>query len=84
MHRVADRARLGGHDVPEQTVRRRYAAGLRNFFRLYQPLATAWRLYDNSSSPGMRLVAGGERTIVTRIDDKVIWRRIQEEHLHVD
>jgi predicted ABC-type ATPase len=35
--RVADRVRLGGHSVPEQTVRRRYAAGLRNFFGLYQP-----------------------------------------------
>ena len=32
--RVADRVRLGGHSVPEATVRRRYAAGLRNFFGL--------------------------------------------------
>ena len=32
--RVAERVRLGGHDVPEVTVRRRYWAGLKKFLRL--------------------------------------------------
>jgi predicted ABC-type ATPase len=32
--RVADRVRAGGHDVPAETVRRRYRAGLHNFFSL--------------------------------------------------
>ncbi len=41
--RVADRVRMGGHHVPEETIRRRYRAGLRNFFRLYMQLATLWR-----------------------------------------
>ena len=45
--RVADRVRKGGHDVPEETIRRRYRAGLANFFRLYMPLATNWLFYDN-------------------------------------
>ena len=38
--RVANRVRSGGYDVPAETIRRRYAAGLRNFFSLYQPLST--------------------------------------------
>lgn len=46
--RVADRVRLGGHNVPEATIRRRYESGLRNFFSLYQPIATSWRILDNS------------------------------------
>lgn len=37
--RVRERVRLGGHDIPEETIRRRYAKGQHNFFRLYQPLA---------------------------------------------
>ena len=49
--RVANRVRQGGHNVPEETVRRRYEAGLRNFFRLYAPLADAWWLYDGSRRP---------------------------------
>jgi predicted ABC-type ATPase len=34
--RVEDRVRRGGHAVPEDTVRRRYRSGLRNFFQLYR------------------------------------------------
>lgn len=82
VQRVADRVRLGGHDVPEQTVRRRYAAGLKNFFSLYRPLATTWRMYDNSIEGGMRSIAVGEGTNVTRVDDEATWRRIEEEYSH--
>jgi predicted ABC-type ATPase len=33
--RVAERVRMGGHNVPDATVRRRYHAGLKNFFCMY-------------------------------------------------
>lgn len=46
--RVAERVRQGGHAIPESVIRRRYAAGLSNFFALYAPLVDAWVLYDNS------------------------------------
>ena len=46
--RVAQRVRQGGHSVPDDTVRRRFAAGRKNFERLYAPLVDAWALYDNS------------------------------------
>ena len=36
--RVAQRVLTGGHDVPLETIRRRYHAGLVNFRNLYQPL----------------------------------------------
>ena len=58
--RVARRVELGGHAVPEEVVRRRYAAGLRNFFGLYQPLASTWRVYDTSELPDPRLIARGQ------------------------
>ncbi|MBL8039749.1 MAG: zeta toxin family protein, partial [Chthonomonas sp.] len=32
VERVAARVRMGGHDVPEDTIRRRYERGLRHFF----------------------------------------------------
>jgi predicted ABC-type ATPase len=48
MARVAQRVRQGGHDIPEATVRRRFAAGRENFERLYAPLVDAWALYDNA------------------------------------
>lgn len=75
--RVKERVRMGGHDVPEETIRRRYSSGLRNFFHLYRPLAGTWRFYDNSGrSP--RLVAtmgpGGKRVL-----DAGLWTRIKTE-----
>lgn len=37
--RVAERVKMGGHSIPEETIRRRYIKGLKNFFSLYKPLA---------------------------------------------
>ncbi|THD11041.1 AAA family ATPase [Metallibacterium scheffleri] len=48
--RVAQRVRQGGHDIPEVTIRRRFAAGRENFERLYGPLVDAWALYDNAGT----------------------------------
>lgn len=45
--RVAERVAQGGHDVPEETIRRRFWIGRRNFDLLYKPLADSWLLYDN-------------------------------------
>jgi predicted ABC-type ATPase len=58
--RVAQRVRLGGHFVDDDTVRRRYDRGLRNFFRLYRPLTTSWSSFDNSQPPERTLVAHGQ------------------------
>jgi len=37
--RVKERVRMGGYDVPEAGIRRRYQRGVRNFFALYRVLA---------------------------------------------
>jgi len=37
VERVAERVRMGGHNVPEETIRRRYHAGIGNFFRHISP-----------------------------------------------
>lgn len=49
--RVKNRVRQGGHNVPENVIRRRFESGIRNFFHLYRPLADVWRLYDGSQLP---------------------------------
>ena len=70
IERVAGRVRAGGHNVPAETVRRRYRSGLGNFFSLYEPLASAWRFYD-SSGPTPRLVAEGLELQPAKVYDKV-------------
>ena len=48
--RVRQRVESGGHFVPDEVVRRRFTAGLRNLERLYKPLLDEWVVYDNSGS----------------------------------
>jgi len=84
VQRVADRVRLGGHGVPEALIRRRYAAGLRNFFSLYQPLATTWRVYDNSGDAGFRFIAAGQQVSVTQIDDAELWENLRRGYGYDD
>lgn len=48
--RVTQRVRQGGHDIPEATIRRRFASGYGNFNRLYAPQVDAWALYNNSGA----------------------------------
>jgi predicted ABC-type ATPase len=45
--RVALRVQQGGHNIPEAVVRRRFAAGLRNFLNVYMAAVDHWALYDN-------------------------------------
>ncbi|HTT89407.1 MAG TPA: AAA family ATPase [Acidimicrobiales bacterium] len=46
--RVAERVAVGGHDVPEDVVRRRWQAGLSSLFQVYMALVDAWSIVDNS------------------------------------
>ncbi|MBR4391432.1 MAG: zeta toxin family protein [Bacteroidales bacterium] len=51
LQRVAERVKNGGHNVEEHIVRRRYAMGIRNLFRLYFPVVDYFILIDNSVVP---------------------------------
>jgi len=65
--RVANRVRQGGHAVPEADVRRRFASGLRNLFRLYRKGCDCWWLYDASRLPPA-LIAWEEVGSLTVVD----------------
>lgn len=58
--RVAERVRQGGHDVPSGVIRRRFAAGLRNFEQIYRDEVDAWALYDNAGDEPV-LINWGEK-----------------------
>jgi hypothetical protein len=72
IERIADRVRSGGHGIPADVVRRRYSVGIRNFFRVYQPVATSWVLY-NSSGPQPTLVAEGLESQPQQVYDMDVW-----------
>jgi predicted ABC-type ATPase len=73
VQRVRARVRSGGHHVPEEVVRRRYLKGLKNFWTLYMPLADAWSVYDNSSSPDPVLMASSGRDRTIEVAEPKYW-----------
>ena len=57
--RVRQRVLVGGHNVPESIIRRRFHAGLRNFRTIYQDLVDDWAVYDNSGNVPTLVDMGG-------------------------
>lgn len=76
--RVAARVRRGGHAVPEDVVRRRFTAGLTNFFSLFEPVADSWQMFDSSEIGGPRLIAARSLGVPAAIEDPAAWRRLVE------
>jgi len=77
--RVAERVGMGGHDVPEIVVRRRFLGGLRNFVHLYRDAVDSWQVFDNSTMTGPRLIAAGVAGESIRILDVVAWTNLKEK-----
>ena len=73
VERVRERVSAGGHHVAEEVIRRRYNAGLRNFWRFYQPLADAWSVFDNSESAKSQPIASGGKEEPFLVRDEDSW-----------
>ncbi len=74
--RVATRVKMGGHDVAEPVVRRRFHRGIANFLRHYQAVVDSWMLFDNSGSVP-HLIAENKLG-KTEILDRELYGRILE------
>jgi predicted ABC-type ATPase len=73
---------MGGHNIPETTIRRRYLAGLKNFWTLYRPIATSWRVYNSAEPQGPLLIASGLASGPSRVYDAVGWNQFESETRH--
>jgi len=74
--RIADRVRRGGHDIPEQVVRRRFHKGIQKLLTLYRPLLDLWMLFDNSGTEP-RLIAR-EEVGELRVFDQQLFAKMTE------
>lgn len=77
LSRIKDRTSEGGHNVPEQDVRRRFYRSTYNFFRYYKPLLDSWMLFNNSS-PIPKLIAK-EKEGKLIVIDKDLFEKITKE-----
>ncbi len=79
LSRVAERVRLGGHDVPSEVVGRRFRAGLENFFSLYRQRVDSWQVFDNSGLGSPSLIASGKAGESHTIEAQEAWTNLLEK-----
>ncbi len=78
IERVATRVSEGGHNIPSDVIRRRYANGLRNLTTLYTPVCDFWSIYDNSSADAeIKIIASGEKDATIQIEDTLSLKSLQ-------
>ena len=76
VERVRARVEAGGHNIPEETIRRRYTTGIYYFFNLYAPISERWILADNSQIP-FRVIAEGSKDEIINIKDAETYAKIK-------
>ncbi len=64
--RVSERVQKGGHDVPEDDIRRRFPRSAANFWNLYRPLCDRWILMYNATADAQVVAEGGPTTHVVQ------------------
>lgn len=79
LSRVKERMKIGGHFVPEATIRRRYNAGIKNFFNLYCPILDCWQFYDNSNVDNLSLIASSIGDNLN-VNNEFIWKQLKENY----
>lgn len=72
MRRVAERVSKGGHDIPEEIIRRRYTAGINNLFKLFMPAVDYWAVFDNSATPRRIVATGGRKSETVTMEEELL------------
>ena len=78
IERVKMRVSEGGHNIPEDTIRRRYKTGIKNLVNKYIPISDYWIIINNSEGPFM-VVAEGLKNIEIEIKDNAMWNKIKTQ-----
>ena len=67
----------GGHNIPEEIIRRRYYRGMYNLTNRFAHICDYWIIIDNSSQP-FTFVAEGQEAIELKIYDALSWQKIKD------
>jgi predicted ABC-type ATPase len=78
IRRVERRVRHGGHAIPPDIVRRRFARGLENLRHDYLRIVDEWSIYDGSEDPPRLLETGDNRPPDKLMEDSAGYRTKKE------
>ncbi len=76
--RVAQRVAEGGHNIPEDVIRRRFARGIANLTHLYLPICDSALVYNNSHGKPQIIAELEIETHSMIVYDKAIWTKITQ------
>lgn len=76
--RVKTRVKEGGHDIPEFIIRRRYNAGLKNFFTLFLTEVDNWIFVNNTGNKYEVISEGDSRS--AKVFNSQIWNYLKKEY----
>ncbi len=75
IERVRTRVAKGGHNIPENVIKRRYQKGLLNFVNLFKPLYDKWIMADNSHYLPQNIAQGAKEKVEV-IHQHELWKQI--------
>ena len=78
--RVASRVASGGHNIPEDVIRRRFERGLENFFNHYLLAADSWVLMNNTARPSRR-IASRDVGDALSVEDNDLWKQLVARYM---
>jgi predicted ABC-type ATPase len=70
IRRIAQRVKMGGHDIPEADVRRRFTRSWMHLIQLYGPLADTWQVWDNRNKPP-GLIMSSETSTLSQLEQSL-------------
>lgn len=73
--RIKERVSRGGHNIPEETVRRRFFRSRSLFYHYYRSLCDDWFVFENSGEAA-QLIAKKEEGGTIRIIDELLFERL--------
>lgn len=77
--RIKERVKKGGHNIPDNIVRRRYKGGLQNLFKKFIQLSDYWFIIDNSKTTPA-LIAEGNKIYEKFVYNNEIWTKIKSSY----
>ncbi|WP_436717422.1 zeta toxin family protein [Roseiconus lacunae] len=68
--RVAGRVKQGGHNIPEDTIRRRYRQGVINFAKRYVHVVDRWIVFSGADSPPVEIMRFEDGELLVSDDER--------------
>ena len=79
IQRVAQRVREGGHNIPEDVIRRRFVRGIDNLINLYLPICDSVLVYNSIKTPAQLIARKKSQSEIAEVINEEIWNELMHK-----